>query len=272
MSSEGWIKLHRSLLEWEWYDDINVCRLFTHLLLTANHAPGKWKGLNISAGQTVTGRKALSAETKLSEMQIRTALSKLKKTNEITIKTTKHFSIISITNWEKWQQGNQLDNQQVTNKQPTDNQQVTTNNKNNNGKNDKNTIEASQPPSEKESQDAKPKRRTASRIKKDWGLDSKDIGFANERGFQGEKLENLAARFHNHWLGTEKNATSKDWNAKWRTWVLNEVKFSGNRNQSGRQQAFTNDDIEDAFPTKPQGSQWMDTSLPDTGGPIIDHD
>jgi hypothetical protein len=33
----GYIKLYRSLLKWEWYDDSNVFRVFMHLLLTANY-------------------------------------------------------------------------------------------------------------------------------------------------------------------------------------------------------------------------------------------
>ena len=41
---EGWIKLHRQILDWEWYDDINVKVLFLHLLLTANYEDKKWQG------------------------------------------------------------------------------------------------------------------------------------------------------------------------------------------------------------------------------------
>ena len=43
---QGWIKIHRQLLEWEWYDDLNVKvlgYLYT-LLLKANHKAKKYKG------------------------------------------------------------------------------------------------------------------------------------------------------------------------------------------------------------------------------------
>ena len=51
---EGWIKLHRKILDWEWYDDINTKVLFLHLLLTANHEEQKWRGKIIERGQLIT--------------------------------------------------------------------------------------------------------------------------------------------------------------------------------------------------------------------------
>lgn len=135
---QGYIKLHRSLLDWEWYNDSVVKDVFLHLLLSANHKDNKYKGIEIKKGQLLTGRLKLASDLNLTEMQIRTALKKLKSTNEITIKTTSKYSIISIKNWDKYQQDNQQDNQQITNKQPTNNQQITTNNNDKNDKNDKN--------------------------------------------------------------------------------------------------------------------------------------
>ena len=122
----GYIKLHRRLLDWEWYDDINCYRLFTHLLLTVNYEPKKWRGIIVDSGQIITGRETLAKQTGLTEQQTRTALDKLKSTNEITIKTTSNYSIITITNWKHYQQDNQQDNQRITNEQPTNNQRITT--------------------------------------------------------------------------------------------------------------------------------------------------
>lgn len=129
--AEGWISLHRKFIDWEWYDDNNTMKLFIHLLLKANHKKKNWKGIIINKGQILTGRKQLSFETKLSEQQIRTSLNKLKSTNEITIKSTNLYSLVSITNWNKYQGVNQ----RITNEQPTDNQQVTTTNNVNNDNN-----------------------------------------------------------------------------------------------------------------------------------------
>jgi len=118
---EWYIKLHRKLLDWEWYDDINTKILFIHLLLKANHKDKKWRGITIYPWETLTGRISLSEELWLSQQKIRTSLNKLKSTNEITIKTTNKYSIIKLCNWEEYQQNNQQSTQQATSKQPTNN-------------------------------------------------------------------------------------------------------------------------------------------------------
>ena len=55
----NWIKLHRCFLDWEWYQNGDMVRLFLHLLLKANHADGEWKGMTIKRGQLITGRDEL---------------------------------------------------------------------------------------------------------------------------------------------------------------------------------------------------------------------
>ena len=49
--NQGWIKLHRKFLKWEWYDDINTSRFFLHCLFRANHKDKKWRGTMIKRGQ-----------------------------------------------------------------------------------------------------------------------------------------------------------------------------------------------------------------------------
>lgn len=134
--NNGFITLHRKITEWEWYADGNTFRLFLHLLLKANHEPKKWKGIPVERGQCVTGRKILSKELCLTEQQIRTSINKLKSTNEITIKATNKYSVVTVVNYNVYQA--KKDKQQPT-EQPTthttSNQQVTTNNNDNNKNN-----------------------------------------------------------------------------------------------------------------------------------------
>lgn len=80
MFTEGYINLHRKILNWEWYDDIPVCRLFIHLILTSNWTNVTWHGIEIKSGQKLTSREHLATETGLTEQQVRTALKKLQKT------------------------------------------------------------------------------------------------------------------------------------------------------------------------------------------------
>lgn len=103
MLQNGFIALHRSLLSWGWHADPATGWLFVNLLLMANWTDSEWQGMTIKRGQLVTGRKALAAQTGLSERQIRTALDHLKSTNELTIKSTNKFSLITLVNYGKFQ-------------------------------------------------------------------------------------------------------------------------------------------------------------------------
>jgi hypothetical protein len=125
--NDGFIKIYRSLLGWEWYKNPNTKIVFLHLLLNANWEDSRFQGYDIPKGSVVIGRKKLSEELGISERAVRVALNHLKMTNEVTIKVTNKFSIVSITNWEKFQgrdyendqQSDQQNDQQVTNKRPT---------------------------------------------------------------------------------------------------------------------------------------------------------
>lgn len=129
MAEQGWIKLHRKILEWEWFTDPNTLMVFVYLLCHAQWHDSRFMGHEVKAGQLVTGRKKIAEDLGISEQSVRTSLNHLKSTNEITIKSTNKFSIVTIENWavyqgdddEANQQINQQANQQLTNSQPTTN-------------------------------------------------------------------------------------------------------------------------------------------------------
>lgn len=95
----GYIKLYRSLLDWQWHDDPNTLSVWIHLLLKANFKPTVWHGINLKPGQIITSRASLAKETGLSERQIRTSLTRLKTTECLTIETTSKYTLISIINF-----------------------------------------------------------------------------------------------------------------------------------------------------------------------------
>ena len=103
MLENGWIKLHRKLLGWEWYDDIPTTRLFLHLLLTVNIKDDNWHGVSVPRGSRITSTALLSKETHLSEQQVKTALRHLTKTHEITKHSTRNFTLISIVRFHDYQ-------------------------------------------------------------------------------------------------------------------------------------------------------------------------
>jgi hypothetical protein len=142
---EGWITLHRKLLEWEWYDDLPTCRLFIHLLLRANFKPCKWHGQTLNEGELITSIGSLSEETGLTERQVRTALDKLKSTGEIDKQTTNKYTLVKVRNYAVYQgydkqakaSKRQTNDKQMSNKRQTNDNSITniTNKQGNNATN-----------------------------------------------------------------------------------------------------------------------------------------
>ena len=123
----GFVKLHRKMIEWGWYSDCVVKDVFIHILMVATFKPTKYLGYDLKPGQAVIGRKKLADELGFTEQQVRTALKKLESTGEISLFSTNKFTIATVENWEFYQSGDDDDNQQITNNQPTNNQQITNN-------------------------------------------------------------------------------------------------------------------------------------------------
>lgn len=124
--NKGFVKLYRSMLTWEWYDDINVKILFLHLILTANYEDKKWHGKVIKRGQRVVSVKKLSEELGITIQQTRTAINKLISTNEITSSKFAECNVITLVNYDKYQAvTNETTNEQQTiNKRTTNDQQI----------------------------------------------------------------------------------------------------------------------------------------------------
>ena len=140
----GFIKLHRQFLKWEWYDDINVKVLFLHCLFRANWENQKWHGELIPRGSFITSLQNLAKETHLSIQQTRTALKKLSATNEITYEQHGSSSMITVNNYNRFQNSNmevtrsQIEfeqknknfNSEITHEQHGSNSMITTKNQN----------------------------------------------------------------------------------------------------------------------------------------------
>ena len=124
---EGYIKLYRSLLKWEWIDNPNVLSVFIHCLLLANWEDKKWHGKVIERGEFITSIEKLSTYTGLSIQQTRTALNKLNESGELVTKTQRgrKYTIIRVCNYDNYQE-QQRDNKEITTKQQRDNKEITT--------------------------------------------------------------------------------------------------------------------------------------------------
>ena len=140
MLKNGYIKIHRSLLDWEWYDDVNTTRVFLHLILTANYEDKQWQDETIKRGSRVASYQTLSHETQLSIQQVRTAINHLELTGELTRCAKAKYTVFTINNYDKFQEvtrkstknqhSNNTQSTQNSTSNPTDNQQQCKNIKN----------------------------------------------------------------------------------------------------------------------------------------------
>ena len=132
---EGYIKLYRQIMKWEWYDDANTFRLFIHLLLKANYEDAQWRGLAIKRGQLFTSIGHLSHELKISDKAIRIALDKLIKTKEVASEGASNGTMITICKYDSYQSSFNTEGQTEG---QTRGERGATNNNNNNNKEKKN--------------------------------------------------------------------------------------------------------------------------------------
>ena len=103
---DGWIKLNRKMLNWEWYTDLPTKSLFIHLLLTVSTSATTWRGRAIKAGARAANLPTLIGETGMDERSLKRAIANLELTRDIEIvresPNDRHW-IIRVVNWPKYQ-------------------------------------------------------------------------------------------------------------------------------------------------------------------------
>jgi len=140
---EGWISLHRKLLE-----NPIVCKdsdhlaVWIYLLLNATHTKYDVyfnnKRLTLKPGQLLTGRKSISSKIKVSESKVQRILKTFESEQQIEQQTTSQNRLISILNWGSYQNSEQRIEQQLNNERTTTEQLLNTNNKDNKDNKDNN--------------------------------------------------------------------------------------------------------------------------------------
>ena len=123
---DGYIKLYRKSIENGWLKNGDLWRFWCYCLLKATHQKTTvvvgWQQIELEPGQFIFGRRVASDDLEMSERKVRTCLHALKNMQNVTIKTTNKFSIISIVNWDTYQQAetqnDQQNDQQATSRRP----------------------------------------------------------------------------------------------------------------------------------------------------------
>lgn len=103
----GFIQLHRKLLENPILKKPGLLQLFIYCLLKANHKTNEFifndETIKIERGSFLTGRKILSKDLKCDESTIYKRLHVLEDLQYLKISSTTKFSIVTIPNYDKYQ-------------------------------------------------------------------------------------------------------------------------------------------------------------------------
>jgi len=114
---DGWIKLHRKIIDHPFYGDPEFLSVWITLLLRATHIPinKNWNGktITLKPGQLIASRKTLSFMTGVNQSKVYRLLKRLENEQQIEQQKSPRSTIITITNWEKYQSGEQPNEQQM---------------------------------------------------------------------------------------------------------------------------------------------------------------
>lgn len=139
----GWIKLHRCLLKNPVVlKDSDHLAVWIYLLLKATHKDHDiiYSGnrRTLKAGQLRISRNTISKDLGISESKVQRILKLFENEQQIEQQTNYHDRVISILSWDKYQQSEQLNEQQVNSNRTASEQQVNANKNDKKEKNDKN--------------------------------------------------------------------------------------------------------------------------------------
>lgn len=122
----SYIRIDRNILRWRWWTDHNTLIVFLYLLLEANISEHGFSGITIHRGELATSLQNISRSTTLSIRSVRTAISHLKMTGEVTSKLYPKFQVITICNYDKYQSLTSKTTNKVTGKRQASDKQATT--------------------------------------------------------------------------------------------------------------------------------------------------
>lgn len=100
----GYVKTYRTILQWEWFTDANTFQLFMYFLLSVNHTPKTWHGIELGIGQTSTSYSKISKATGMSVKEARTAMKHLCSTGDISVNKAGLHTIVTVCNYGIYQQ------------------------------------------------------------------------------------------------------------------------------------------------------------------------
>ena len=220
----SYIKLHRKLLNWGWFNKPEILSVFIYCLIRANYEDGEYQGHKILRGQFITSPDKIAQATGLTYQCVRTVLTKLISTNEINKQTTNKYTIITICNYDSYQglefETNKQNENKLTNNQQTTNKQLTTSKNNKEVKEEKNKENANK-------------------------LAARSTEFQKSLiPFIGTYKNEMLRKFADYWTESNPSKTKmkfeleKTWDTtkRLKKWADNETKFTKTTNETATEQ------------------------------------
>ena len=143
MKNNGWVKIYRDLL-----DNPTVMKDSDHLAVWVwllLHATSKKKAvffggekIYLKPGELTTGRKIIARELLISQSKVQRILKSFENEHQIEQRTDYQCRLISIVNWDKYQQSEQRNEQRVNSEWTASEQRVNTKQEGKEGKNERN--------------------------------------------------------------------------------------------------------------------------------------
>ena len=112
MSDGNYVKISRSILDWEWWMDMNTTRVFIYMIIRANWKEGKFKGIDIPRGSFVASIASISDGTGLTHDEVRTAIKHLIKSGNVTKQSTNKYTVFSVVGYDSYQDTSQANTKQ----------------------------------------------------------------------------------------------------------------------------------------------------------------
>ena len=124
-NKQAFIKLYKKIRDWEWSEDPFTFKIFIDCLLRANWKDGSWKGIEFKRGQFIASFETLSKDNGMTRRNIRTSISRLEMTGEVTRKRHGKYTIFTVNNYNLYQSNDQQNDHDLTRCRPDADQQVT---------------------------------------------------------------------------------------------------------------------------------------------------
>jgi hypothetical protein len=224
--ADGWIKLWRKAKENPWLQDAIQRAVFFTLLLDAETEPHERRhrhGITlVGRGQCLIAQNALAAELNVGRQQIRRALDNLKRGGLINPRTNHLFTLVTICNFERYQERPERDqpSHQPAN-QPRANQEPTRLQEGEEGEEGKKiriiSVHNGSATTVAPPDGGAVKAPRGTRLAENWHPSPRNIEDALKAGVPRDKIDEVAAEFVDHWIAQPgRQGVKTNWDATWR--------------------------------------------------------